>query len=111
MSGSPLLSRLAAEPESAALTLDVDGTLAPIADRPEDAAVPPETRAELARLNGRYALVACLSGRPASDAARVVGVEGLLDAGSSSSRRPRSEPSGSPPSRRPWTGPRRRASG
>jgi trehalose 6-phosphate phosphatase len=81
MPGSPLLDRFAAEPESAALILDVDGTLAPIADRPEDACVPPETRAELARLRDRYALVGCLSGRPAGDAARVVGVEGLVYAG------------------------------
>lgn len=81
MPGSPLLERFAAEPESAALILDVDGTLAPIADRPDAAAVPVETRAELARLRDRYALVACLSGRPAADAARVVGVEGLVYAG------------------------------
>lgn len=69
--------RLAAEPARAALLLDVDGTLAPIVPRPEDAAVPAETRAELARLRDRYGLVACVSGRPASDAERVVGVPGL----------------------------------
>jgi trehalose 6-phosphate phosphatase len=68
---------LAADPASAALFLDVDGTLAPIVARPEDAAVPPETREELERLNGLYALVACISGRPGDDAARVVGVPGL----------------------------------
>lgn len=61
----------------AAVLLDVDGTLAPIVPEPEDAAVPPETRAELERLGGRYALVACVSGRPSADAARVVGVPGL----------------------------------
>jgi trehalose 6-phosphate phosphatase len=72
-----LVRRLAAEPARAALLLDVDGTLAPIVARPEDAAVPPATREELERLNGRYALVACVSGRPAEDAARVVGVPGL----------------------------------
>ena len=37
------LRLLAAEPEQAALLLDVDGTLAPIAARPEDAHVPEET--------------------------------------------------------------------
>jgi trehalose 6-phosphate phosphatase len=72
-----LVLRLAAEPARAALLLDVDGTLAPIVARPEDAAVPPATRAELERLLGRYALVACVSGRPAEDAARVVGVPGV----------------------------------
>ena len=36
---------LTAEPERAALFLDVDGVLAPIVERPEDARVPAETRA------------------------------------------------------------------
>ncbi len=73
----PLLARLAEEPRAAALLLDVDGTLAPIVDRPEESAVPPETRAELERLRGRYGLVACISGRSGVDAQRVVGVDGL----------------------------------
>jgi trehalose 6-phosphate phosphatase len=73
----PLLARLAEEPLAAALLLDVDGTLAPIVDRPEDSAVPPETRAELERLHGRYGLVACISGRAGAVAQRVVGVDGL----------------------------------
>ena len=68
------LRALAAAPLRAALVLDVDGTLAPIVDRPGDARVPDETRAELRRLAGRYGLVACVSGRPGPDAARVVGV-------------------------------------
>jgi trehalose 6-phosphate phosphatase len=72
-----LLAQLAASPERAAILLDVDGTLAPIVPRPEDAGVPPETRAELERLAGRYALVACVSGRASADAAATVGVEGL----------------------------------
>jgi trehalose 6-phosphate phosphatase len=69
-----LLVRLRSEPERAAVLLDVDGTLAPIVERPEDAAVPEETRAEVARLAARYGLVACISGRPAEDARRLVGV-------------------------------------
>jgi trehalose 6-phosphate phosphatase len=72
-----LLDRLVDEPEAAAVLLDVDGTLAPIVARPELAAVPQETRAELARLSGRYGLVACVSGRPADEAARLVGVDGI----------------------------------
>jgi len=72
-----LLARVAERPGETALILDVDGTLAPIVLRPEEAAVPGETRRELRRLVGRYALVACLSGRPAADARRVVGVEGI----------------------------------
>ncbi len=71
------LRALAAKPPLGALLLDVDGTLAPIVARPEDAAVPEETRAELRRLRGRYGLVACVSGRTSGDAARVVGVPGL----------------------------------
>lgn len=78
----PALASLAAEPQLAALILDVDGTLAPIVDRPEDAAVPPATRAELERLRRRYALVACVSGRSGADARRIVGVDGLEYVGS-----------------------------
>ena len=76
-----LLARLAEDPERAALFLDVDGVLAPIVPRPEDARVPDKTRAELRRLNGRYALVACISGRAGDDARRIVGVPELTYAG------------------------------
>jgi trehalose 6-phosphate phosphatase len=77
MEAAALLARLANEPRRAAILLDVDGTLAPIVARPEDARVPEGTRAELARLVGRYALVACISGRPSPEAKRIVGVEGV----------------------------------
>jgi trehalose 6-phosphate phosphatase len=76
-----LLAQLAASPERAAILLDVDGTLAPIVARPEDARVPPEAQAELERLAARYALVACVSGRASADAAATVGVEGLVYVG------------------------------
>ena len=76
-----LLARLAEEPDRAAVLLDVDGVLAPIVDVPHDAAVPEETRSELRRLHGRYALVACVSGRPATDARRIVGLDELLYVG------------------------------
>jgi trehalose 6-phosphate phosphatase len=75
------LRLLAAEPERAAVLLDVDGTLAPIAARPEDAYVSEETRRELARLAGRYALVACVSGRPRTEVERMVGVPGVAIVG------------------------------
>lgn len=81
MDGAALLARLVSAPERAALLLDVDGVLAPIVDVPAEASVPEETRVELRRLHARYALVACVSGRPGSDAARVVGVEGLVYVG------------------------------
>ena len=76
-----LLARLAEDPKRAALFLDVDGVLAPIVPRPEDARVPDETRTELRRLNERYALVACISGRAGADAQRVVGVPELVYVG------------------------------
>jgi trehalose 6-phosphate phosphatase len=75
------LARLAEDPARAAILLDVDGALAPIVPRPEDARVPPETQAELRRLHGRYALVACVSGRAGGDARRVVGVDELVYVG------------------------------
>ena len=75
------IARLAENPDLAAVILDVDGTLAPIVPRPEDAAVPPETRAELERLAGRYRLLAFVSGRMGEDARRLVGVEGAAYVG------------------------------
>ena len=55
--------------------------LAPIVARPADAYVPEETRSELRRLNERYALVACISGRAGADAQRIVGVPELVYVG------------------------------
>jgi len=76
------LDRLAEAPERAAILLDVDGTLAPIVRRPEEARVPEETRREVERLAGRYALVACISGRTGEDARRLVAVDGVGYVGS-----------------------------
>jgi trehalose 6-phosphate phosphatase len=76
-----LLARLAERPQQTAIVLDVDGTLAPIVPRPQDAVVPDETRGLLEQLVGRYALVACVSGRPGEDAAAIVGVEGVVYVG------------------------------
>jgi trehalose 6-phosphate phosphatase len=76
-----LLARLAEDPSRAGLFLDVDGVLAPIVPRPEDAQVPEETRELLRRLGGRYALVACVSGRAGEDARRIVGVEEIVYVG------------------------------
>jgi trehalose-phosphatase len=75
------LDLLASEPDRAAIFLDVDGVLAPIVARPEDARVPDATRAELSRLAGRYALVACVTGRSSNVARTIVGVEELTYAG------------------------------
>jgi trehalose 6-phosphate phosphatase len=84
VSGAPddLLAQLAADPGEAGLFLDFDGVLAPIVRRPEDAAAPPETRAELERLVERYALVAVVSGRAGKDVRARLGVEGVVCVGS-----------------------------
>ena len=76
-----LLAPLREAPGETALLFDVDGTLAPIAPRPELARVPDETKAELARLVGSYRLVACISGRTGSEAEGLVGVAGILYVG------------------------------
>ncbi|HET7573166.1 MAG TPA: trehalose-phosphatase [Gaiellaceae bacterium] len=80
--GDALIDRLAAEPERAGLFLDFDGVLAPIVARPDDAALPAETRAELERLVARYALVAVVSGRAGDDVRARVGVPGVVCVGS-----------------------------
>ena len=77
-----LLQQLAAAPRQTGLFLDFDGVLAPIVARPEDAAAPAETRAELERLVARYAVVAVVSGRAGDDVRARVGVDGVICVGS-----------------------------
>jgi trehalose-phosphatase len=77
-----LLAQLAADPARAGLFLDFDGVLAPIVERPEDAAAPPETRKELERLVARYAVVAVVSGRAGDDVRARLGVDGVVCVGS-----------------------------
>src|SRR4051794_13707922 len=76
------LTPITRDPSVAGIFLDVDGTLAPIVERAEDARVPDETKRALEALVPRYACVACVSGRTAMDARRLVGVNGLVYAGS-----------------------------
>jgi trehalose 6-phosphate phosphatase len=71
------LRPLTADPARSALFFDVDGTLAPIVERAQDAQVPKDTSLLLARLSRRYASVACISGRGAADVRRLVGVGGI----------------------------------
>ena len=72
-----LLAALRARPRESAILCDIDGTLAPIVARPDDAAVPRRAREALDALAGRYELVACVSGRRAAEARRIVGLESL----------------------------------
>jgi trehalose 6-phosphate phosphatase len=75
------LAPLREEPDRAAILTDVDGTLAPIVERAEEAAVPAAAREALAALSERYALVGCISGRRAEEARRLVGLDSLAYAG------------------------------
>jgi len=76
------LRPLTDEPAGAAVLCDIDGTLAPIVRRAEEAHVPEEVSLLLGGLARRYALVACVSGRPAAEARRLVGVGSIVYAGS-----------------------------
>jgi trehalose 6-phosphate phosphatase len=76
------LRPLTEAPEQAAILCDIDGTIAPISSRFEEARVPPAATRALADLSRRYAVVACVSGRSALDAKRLAGVGALAYAGS-----------------------------
>lgn len=79
--GSPLLEALRADPARTAVLTDVDGTLAPIVERPEQAAVPARATELLRTLSERFGLVGCISGRRALEARRLVGVDEIAYAG------------------------------
>ncbi|MEJ7783982.1 MAG: trehalose-phosphatase [Solirubrobacteraceae bacterium] len=66
------LRPLLVDPRRSAVLLDVDGTLAPIVRHTEDAHVPESTRAPLIEVVKRYGVVACVSGRQAATARRIV---------------------------------------
>jgi trehalose 6-phosphate phosphatase len=76
------LAPLTQDPGHAAVLCDIDGTLAPIVPRADEAHVSEEIADLLGRLARRYACVGCISGRPATAARRLVGVDGIAYAGS-----------------------------
>jgi trehalose 6-phosphate phosphatase len=76
-----LIAPLRSSPETSAVLCDVDGTLAPITEEPEAAVVLPRAREMLGALADRYALVGCLTGRPAAVAREMVGIEAIVYAG------------------------------
>ena len=77
-----LLRPLKAEPARSAVLLDVDGVLAPIVQHPDDAHMPESTRRALIEVARRYGTVACVSGRRASDARRIVALGSIAYLGS-----------------------------
>ena len=77
-----LVRPLKADPSRSAVLLDVDGTLAPIVEQPDDAHMPETTRRPLIEVAKRYGVVACVSGRRASDARRIVSLGSIAYLGS-----------------------------
>lgn len=67
---------------SGGILLDVDGTLSPIAERPELARLETGADAVLSRLVERYRVVAAVSGRTQEQLERLVGVRGIRLVGS-----------------------------
>jgi trehalose 6-phosphate phosphatase len=76
------LQPLLADPARSALLCDIDGVLAPIVRRADEARVSERVSVLLGRLARSFGLVACVSGRSAADARRLVGVGGIAYAGS-----------------------------
>ncbi len=68
-------------PARGAVLLDIDGVLAPIVRHAEDAHVPEHTRAPLIAVARRYGLVACVSGRRAATARRIVSLGSITYVG------------------------------
>lgn len=62
------------DPAGCLIALDVDGTLAPIVARPEDARAVPGAAEAIRRLGERGVGVALLTGRPAAQAVELVGL-------------------------------------
>lgn len=75
------IAPLRADPASAAVLLDLDGTLAPIVSRPEGTVITERARSALARIVESYSLLAIVSGRQATVAREIVGIEGITYAG------------------------------
>ncbi len=76
------LAPLRAQPNRAAVLFDIDGTLSPIVENAADAHVPEGTRQLLIRVARRYHVVACVSGRRASDARAMVSIGSIAYLGS-----------------------------
>ena len=75
------LSPLRAHPDRSSVLLDVDGTLAPIVRHADDATVPEAVRGLLIQVAKRYGVVACVTGRRAADARRIVSIGSIAYVG------------------------------
>jgi trehalose 6-phosphate phosphatase len=75
------IAPLRADPSRAGVLLDIDGVLAPIVRHADDAHVPDSTRAPLIAVARRYGLVACVSGRQAATARRIVSLGSITYVG------------------------------
>jgi trehalose 6-phosphate phosphatase len=76
-----LVEMIAGRADRAGVFLDLDGTLAPIVPTPDLARVLPAVPDLLARLAGRLAVVAIVSGRHSADIRSIVDVPGVIAEG------------------------------
>jgi trehalose 6-phosphate phosphatase len=79
---SEALAPIRSNAARSAVLLDIDGTLAPIVEHSADASVPEGTRQLLIEIARRYAVVACVSGRRASEARAMVAIGAISYLGS-----------------------------
>jgi trehalose 6-phosphate phosphatase len=79
---SEALAPLRQNPQRTAVMFDIDGTLAPIVDHASDAHVPESTRQLLIAVARSYGLVACVTGRRASEARAMVSIGSINYVGS-----------------------------
>lgn len=76
------LAPLRHDPARSAILFDIDGTLAPIVTQPSEARISEGIRQRLIALARRYGVVACVSGRRASEARAMVSIGSISYLGS-----------------------------
>lgn len=76
-----LIEPLLADPGASAVLLDLDGTLAPIVEHPEDVHIPGDLRGLLPIIAARYGLLAFISGRALNGLRGIVGLRGVAYSG------------------------------
>lgn len=78
---APAIAPLRRDPANTAILSDIDGTLAPIVRHAGDAHVAEPMRQALVDCADKYGLTACVSGRRAADAKRMVGLGSIAYVG------------------------------